>query len=107
MTYAVQASTSGNDCVITLPAVENQYYVLEQIIYSYSGTIGLGSGGFKIEFEDVKILDFDIKADILGSILDLVANAYQSPVNEEVNLTLKGVTGLIGKLSIIYQVYTS
>lgn len=103
MTYAVQ-NASASDCVITLPAVSGKYYVLEQILYSYSGILSLGTGAVKIEFGANTVLDYDIKSDLIGYVVGgQVTNAFQSNVNEIVKITLKGVAGLVGKLSIIYQ----
>jgi hypothetical protein len=105
MTYAVAVSTSGQDAVITLDAVSGKYYLIERIIYSYSNSIALGTGNFKITFDGDSILDFDVKNDILGSVLNLDNLGYQSGINQEVILKLKGVSGIIGKISIVYTEY--
>lgn len=105
MTYLVAASSSGQDCEIVLPAESGQYYTLNHIVYSYSGLLSLGTGTFTVKFGNTKVLEFDIKNEILGSVLDMVGEGYQSAPNESVTITLKGVSGLIGKLSIVYTMY--
>lgn len=106
MTYIVDVSSSGQNAEVVLPAVSNTYYVIERIVYSYSGSITLGSGNLIITSGGTSILDFDIKNDILGNVLGSDSQGYQSANNEEVIIKLKGVTGLIAKLSIIYTEYS-
>lgn len=106
MTYLVSVSTTGNDATITLPAEENKFYAIYRIIYSYSNSITLSSGNLKLTSNGVPLFDFDIKNEILGNVIDVDEHAYASGINEDFVLKLKGVTGLIGKLSIMYEEYT-
>lgn len=101
MGLQVQVGTSGNDCVITIPAVANTLYVIQRVTYSYSGGISLGNSNLVIKFGSTSVFDVDV-ASSQGTFL----YSMQSNPNQAVTVTLKGVALQIAKLSIYYDTYS-
>jgi len=94
------SSMSGN-ATITLPAVSDQYYILQQVIGSYSSNISIGAGTISITFGSTKIFETDLSNPNFQYDVQT-----QSDVNQSVTITLKGITLLTAKLNIGYDVYT-
>lgn len=101
MTLKVQVGSSGSDCIITIPAVANTYYVLQRITYSYSGEASLGTSNLSVQFGGTSVLDVGIDS----SQGDFNYSMQSSP-NQAVIINLHGVSSQIGKLSISYDIYT-
>lgn len=105
VTAADEASSA--DAVITIAADENQFWVLDWITWSYSGSPT--NGNLKVEIGGTTVWEIDITEGGPGHIEfsqpGLYTNDQEGPIpkkNQAMVITLAGA-GVVGKLSARYR----
>lgn len=97
---AVQATAAdGVDAIITLAADADNVHVLHRLYFSYDVDPAT-AGSLTITIDGVTYLDNFV---VLAGMGPLELDGMSSGVlNKEVVITLEGVAGSVGKLSLIY-----